>query len=289
MILFILYSVKLTKPLNMINRSFLTGLFLFTFMNYQLAQCVSDETHVISFEVDAVTYEIVKENLNWQNAAACAVERGGFLVEINDYDEQVAVYNQLLNSDIDVTKTVAPDGGLASYVWTGGNDRANEGIWIWDGDNDGEGTQFWEGDASGYPLEFSNWGNEPDNYNNQDGCGLALTNWPFGSAGQWNDVRDINTLYFVIEFPDESSNNDRLLPEQVMIYPNPASDYLFIDIPQDQSDHELVLWNILGKRIQKNTCGPGKNKISLEKIPHGIYFLHLQSAGKTQTKRLLIQ
>lgn len=271
------------------NRNFLSLFFLFISFGYLAAQCVSNESNVISFEVDAISYEIVKEKLNWQNAAACAVERGGFLVEINDFDEQVAVYNQLKDSDIDVSKTIAPDGGLASYVWTGGNDRANEGMWIWDGNNDGEGLQFWEGDASGYPLEYSNWGNEPDNYNNQDACGLALTDWPLGSAGQWNDVKDFNTLYFVIEYPEETSKSKEILRKKINIYPNPASDRVLIEIPDNQSDYAITFLDILGNCIQKNNCSPGLNKITLKNLQPGLYFVQYPVDGNIQMKRLLIR
>ena len=77
----------------------------------------------MEFGLDGINYEIIKEKLNWVGAAFCAVERGGYLVEINDYDEQNRLFDELQDSDIDLAMTIAPDGGGASYVWTGGNDR----------------------------------------------------------------------------------------------------------------------------------------------------------------------
>lgn len=116
---------------------------------------------------------------------------------------QYLIFNALNNASITNSNTVAPDGGGAAYVWIGGNDLTTEGNWVWDGNNDGKGIQFWLGDTSGNPVNnlYNNWGKEPDNYlNSQDALGLALTNWPLGSAGQWNDIDDSNKLYFVIEF-----------------------------------------------------------------------------------------
>ena len=106
------------------------------------------------------------------------------------------------NANIEVDNTVAPDGGGGSYVWLGGNDLAEEGTWIWDGDNDGNGTQFWQGAADGAPVGglYNNWGNEPDDWNGQDALGLSLNGWPLGVAGEWNDVDETNSLYFVIEY-----------------------------------------------------------------------------------------
>ncbi len=166
-----------------------------------LGQC-TDTSNIYSFVHDGKIYEVIKENKTWVDAAACAVERGGILTEINDTSEQNAIFTELnSNAGINVNNTVAPDGGGGSYVWIGGNDLSVEGNWVWDGDNDNNGTQFWMGTSTGNPVGglYNNWGNEPDDFQGQDALGLSLNGWPFGVAGQWNDVDHINTLYFVVE------------------------------------------------------------------------------------------
>lgn len=155
-----------------------------------------------SFSFNGQDYEIVLSNMSWVNAAAFAVSRGGFLAEINGADEQDAVFGALTEASISIENTVAPDGGGASYVWIGGNDLATEGEWLWDGNNDNIGTQFWMGLSDGTAVGslYNNWGNEPDDFGSgQDGLGIALTDWPLGVAGQWNDIDHTNELYFVIE------------------------------------------------------------------------------------------
>ncbi|MFK7922749.1 MAG: DUF5018 domain-containing protein [Bacteroidia bacterium] len=157
---------------------------------------------IVSFSHNAKNYEIVKESKNWVDAAAFAVERGGILAEIDDLDEQNAIFAALENASITPSKTVSPDGGGASYVWIGGNDLATEGNWIWDGNNDLTGAQFWMGTQSGSVVNdlFNNWGDEPDDFGaGQDALGLAITDWPLGVAGQWNDLEHTNKLYSVIE------------------------------------------------------------------------------------------
>ena len=158
---------------------------------------------IVPFTYNEKNYEIVKDNKTWVDASAFAVDRGGFLAEINNEAEQNAIFIELGNASIIINNTVAPDGGGASYIWIGGNDIATEGDWIWDGDNDQTGNQFWMGTLAGAPIGglYNNWGDEPDDFGSgQDGLGLAITDWPFGVAGQWNDVDDSNTLYFLIEF-----------------------------------------------------------------------------------------
>lgn len=170
-------------------------------------ECASDR-HVYSFTYDGKNYEIIKLNRTWEQASACAVERGGYLAEINDAAENTAIFKELRdNADIDLDNTVGLDGGLASFVWIGGNDAETEGTWVWDGNNDKVGIPFWQGEADGVAIDdrFSSWGNEPDNSAGQDGLGMALTQWPLssgvlGSAGQWNDIKLSNSLYYVVEF-----------------------------------------------------------------------------------------
>jgi len=174
--------------------------------NDNTEDCTSADK-VYSFTYNGTSYDIVKITKTWKDAASCAVERGGYLAEINDEAENTALFNELANAGISNSSTVASDGGGASYVWIGGNDMASEGSWIWDGKNDHSGIQFWQGDSNGAPVGglYNNWGNEPDDYENkQDALGLAITKWPLslgnlGSPGQWNDVNEDNKLFFIVE------------------------------------------------------------------------------------------
>ncbi|GEM_PF-1565874 len=177
------------------------------------AQCASS-ANIYSFVYDNRTYEVVRENRSWSDAAACAVQRGGKLAEIDSPAEQSAVYLQLIMyANITVTATRPYDGGGAGYVWLGGTDRVREGTWIWDGKNSGSGAQFWQGlsAANGGSTVgglYSNWGNEPDNFGGgpgkpgQDALAIALSNWPLGTAGEWNDLNESNQLYYLIEYPN---------------------------------------------------------------------------------------
>jgi hypothetical protein len=171
--------------------------------------CASPD-NIYAFTYDGKNYEVVREHRTWEEAAVCAAERGGYLAEINDEAENTAIFDEVLNNaSIDLSMTIPLDGGGASYVWIGGNDFATEGTWVWDGNNDGTSAQFWEGDFDGTVVGglYNNWGDEPDNFggapspfDGQNALGLALTAWPFGIAGRWNDVNEANTIYYVIEY-----------------------------------------------------------------------------------------
>ncbi len=256
-------------------------------------QCV-DDANVYSFEYNGKNYEIVKETKTWTAAAACAVERGGILAEINDANEQNAIFNQLnSNAEIDVNNTVAPDGGGASYVWIGGNDLGVEGNWVWDGDNDNNGVQFWMGDYDGEPVGdlYNNWGNEPDNFGGQDGLGLALTDWPLGVAGQWNDVAHTNALYFVIEYPTASSTEEINFENKINIYPNPALDYLTIEI-NELSVRNMVILNSLGQEIKVIDTKQNSRlvNVDLSDLNEGLYFVKITSSENQMiTKKIIVK
>ena len=248
-------------------------------------------TNLYSFDYDGRTYHIIKDVKNWVDAAACAVERGGQLARINDVAEQTAIWSELANANIDLTSTVAINGGGASYIWIGGNDLAAESTWIWDGNNDGTGDQFWSGDTNGNAVGglYSNWGNEPDNAGNQDCLGIALTQWPLnsgslGSAGQWNDLKAENLLCYIIEYPT-ILNIAETEEENIIIYPNPVKNTLNIN-----TEHKVVeinLVNIQGQVI-KNIKANNITTIDVSDITEGIYILQLNFENNhTITKKII--
>lgn len=256
-----------------------------------LGQC-ANTSNIYSFVYNGRTYEVIKENKNWVDAASCAVERGGILTEINDVAEQNAIYTELnTNAGITVNNTVAPDGGGGSYVWIGGNDLSIEGNWVWDGNNDNNSTQFWMGTSTGNPVGglYNNWGNEPDDFGGQDALGLSLNGWPLGSAGQWNDVDHTNTLYYVVEHPTVLSTGDIDFNNKIKLFPNPVVD--FVTVETNGIDvREIVILNSLGQTLRTiNMRGNlTSEKIDLSYLKSGIYFIRISSKnGKSTIKKII--
>lgn len=244
-------------------------------------QCASP-SNVHRFVHDGRTYEVIKEKKTWSDAAACAVERGGILAEINDAAENTAIYNALGNAGITNTDTTPSDGGGAAYVWIGGNDTQTEGTWVWDGDNTGTTSGFWSGTASGSAVNsaFTKWGQasfgsnqEPDDYNsNQDGLGIALSTWPYGSAGEWNDLNTSNLLYFVVEHSSLLSEKKLAIENQLKLVPNPVINDLIITGDQAINVKEVVVANILGQKILRTTVdGRRSPKINVRHLENGVY------------------
>jgi hypothetical protein len=177
----------------------LTIILLVLTSNHVTGQC-ANSSNIYDFTYNGKSYEIVKENKTWIDAAACAVDRGGVLAEINDLDEQNAIVSEINNAGI----TFLPGSSDPQYMWIGGNDFLNEGNWVWDGDNDSIGAQFWMGTSTGNPVGglFNNWGNDPDNYLGQHALAMSLICWaPPCETGLWTDMDHTNTIYYIIEYP----------------------------------------------------------------------------------------
>ncbi len=257
------------------------------------AQNCASPDNIYHFVYNNKSYEIVKQNKTWTDAAACAVERGGYLAEIDDEDEQNQLYHHVKNvAGINPVNTIAPDGGGASYIWLGGNDIAEEGKWIWDGNNDGDGPQFWQGTTSGVPVGglYNNWGNEPDNWSNQDGLGLAITDWPLGTSGQWNDVDDGNDLYFIIEYDEVLGVNESLEDEGFIMNPNPAKDLVMLKTSESSGIiKNITVINSAGSKVLiKDFPNNTKNHVfSLQQFDPGMYIVQVTTERNTFFKKLI--
>lgn len=263
------------------------------------AQC-AQTANIYSFTYNGHNYEIVKEMKSWTDATACALERGGYLVEINDQAEQTLVYSKIAAAGISTTYTQVPDGGGTAYLWIGATDKVFEGNWIWDGKNIGYGTNFWNGQGTagaggGMAVggAFINWGgkstgtpNEPDDYGGlQDAAGIALAGWPSGTtmlgiAGEWNDLAISNTLYYIIEKnPADVKENDNSL--NLEIFPNPGTDFIQIKGFNFNKNTEITIMDSNGKTILNQELN--SDKIDISKLAAGTYFITVISENKNNS------
>ncbi|MFI5222526.1 MAG: T9SS type A sorting domain-containing protein [Bacteroidia bacterium] len=262
-------------------------------------QGCANSSNIYTFKYNGKKYEIVKEQKSWVDADACAVARGGYLVQINSKAEQDSVYHALVSgSGISSTYTVVNDGGGIAYVWIGATDKKTEGEWLWDGNNDGVGANFWNGQGNAGPIgggsavggAFVNWGgastgtyHEPDNYNgNQNAAGIALGTWPYGKPGEWNDINQSNTLYYIIEY-DSASSSGYNTPvnenKNVFVYPNPANNLVNISTSNSENISSVSIMNFAGELFSKQIFTAKNSQLNISDLRPGIYFLDIELAS----------
>lgn len=246
--------------------------------NHSSGQC-ADSTNIYAFVYNGHSYEVVKENRTWTDASACAVDRNGYLAEINDLEEQNAIFNELANNAGIVTNNTQNQFGTAS-VWLGGSDAGTEGNWIWDGNNDGIGPQFWSGAASGNPVGglYTNWGTspaEPDNSGGQDHLTIIIKTTAV-NFGLWNDLVATNSIYYLIEKDSIISGSDVELKSNMNIYPNPFNDFLTIENNNSVAIVNMEIFDLLGQRVKAfNTNEMINKEVDISTLNYGIYILNV--------------
>jgi hypothetical protein len=279
----------------------LISLFAFGKFGSVSAQCAS-AVNIFTFSGTTSNYELVKEAKTWTAAAACASQRGGYLVEINNQAEQTLVYNGIISSSVANNYSPVGDGGGASYIWIGGNDKVTEGDWFWDGNNDLVGTKFWTGqgaaganNGAAFGGAFVNWGGkstttikEPDNFNsNQDAAAIALMQWPYGIAGEWNDIAETNAIYYIIEIPLSTKLNLTTDAENaISVYPNPAKDK--VELSSDIEFKKITITSIDGKVLKTFSSTQKSQTIDISTLSKGIYFINITTVtDKLITKKIV--
>ena len=84
---------------------------------------------------------------------------------------------------------------------------------------------------------------------------------------------------------DSGSVND------IIIYPNPVKNILFVILPKDMGkSYEFNIYNSFVQLIKHGTIfNDNSNKIDLSNIPDGIYYLVIYTKNKKYLKEILIK
>jgi hypothetical protein len=120
-------------------------------------------------------------DMDWASAEAYAEGLGGYLVTINDQDEQDWLASTFTDQDLSIGYT----------------DAAEEGTWVW---------------TSGEDPGYTDWA--PGEPNNSDGNENVAVMNAWGTTDQWNDVND--NWSAIAEIPGPFAPNDLLADAQAM-------------------------------------------------------------------------
>jgi hypothetical protein len=72
-------------------------------------------------------------------------------------------------------------------------------------------------------------------------------------------------------------------------YPNPITNNRFTISSNSNGEKELVIFNVLGKKVLSSSFSGVKSTIDVSAISAGIYILKVTEEGKTATKKLVIR
>ena len=114
-----------------------------------------------------------------------------------------------------------------------------------------------------------------DNFSQSDIHGINMLHNNYGNDAYYDNIRITSTT---LGTEDQEINN-------IKIYPNPTSDFVYIDLHDTHSVKELTVYNITGKQVvsQKTT------KIDLRSLPVGTYILKVSFTNGQHLIRKVIK
>jgi len=128
--------------------------------------------------------------------------------------------------------------------------------------------------------------------------GISVIVWPRVGGGGGTDTNQQNHYHITTVRSVDSANilnsidPQVLLASQVGLYPNPAIDYVQVDLPEKMTG-TLSLLTMKGQTLQQFEISPFQQsyRIDLKEVEGsaGIYLLTFSGKGKSWTKKLIIQ
>ncbi|MBI4931123.1 MAG: T9SS type A sorting domain-containing protein [Bacteroidetes bacterium] len=74
----------------------------------------------------------------------------------------------------------------------------------------------------------------------------------------------------------------------INVFPNPTDGKCTLVFASGAKQSYIEIYNVMGEKIYSSQINSGKTEINLSKQPKGIYFLQIQSSGKTYNSKIVI-
>jgi len=107
-----------------------------------------------------------------------------------------------------------------------------------------------------------------------------------------NDVMDDNLDLITYTQSGETSSTQNLDNSKFVVYPNPTSSKLFIQLESISGNGELSIKDIRGQLIQKNNYTINQNStnfIATDNLKSGTYFIELKLQDKIYIQKFIVQ
>ena len=151
---------------------------------------------------------------------------------------------------------------------------------------------------NGLYLAFNYWGMAtPNCYDNSFsgtnnhyiGTKLVLLN---DTLLGWIKVKNVSPGYIIIEEyacqkkPEIIEVNTNTI-EKFKIYPIPFNNILTIEIPTNSIENTLIIYNISGQEVMRQSVKGGKSTLDIYSLVSGVYFIKLINANSTEVRKII--
>lgn len=90
-----------------------------------------------------------------------------------------------------------------------------------------------------------------------------------------------------LELAQILSISDVELQNSILIYPNPTSNYIYVTFPKDVSKVQVVILDVLGKKIFQKQVTNNHNRIDMEHLSNGVYFAKVIHNSESKTFKII--
>ena len=97
------------------------------------------------------------------------------------------------------------------------------------------------------------------------------------------------TLVMSSEEPTGTANLTSQSIKETVIYPNPASEILTIQLAQASKGVQLVMLDNLGKIVIEEIMNSDIKELNVSDLENGLYFVQITSGNVTETKKVIIK
>lgn len=180
--------------------------------------------------------------------------------------------------DEGATVETLPNGGYAAAGYTGSFNHSNGTryhAWLLQTDSTGNTGGCY--DHKVYPILIDNTVTPTD-----------ITLEPSGRVG-------LSPTTFLVEpyhmntisvCPDETGINEWAKPK-VLVYPNPTTDKVFIELPQGVNKATIQVYNAMGEMVESGRCYNNLHQLNFNNYRNGMYILVIQIGEKVWREKLV--
>jgi hypothetical protein len=196
------------------------------------------------------------------------------------------------------TITLGPNGGytdVSEYFYTFGSVWRNSSRKTVTKDSQGNITS---NKTENFDLASGQWQYITENqdiytYNNQFDITEHIVRFP--PLGQQNGQPPLDRFKYVYSnfqyFANPMGISEKGdLKLEAKIYPNPAQNFISISVPENKGETTATISDVTGKTLLKEKLSSGQNQeMNIEKLPKGIYLLHLANSKASVIKKIIKQ
>jgi hypothetical protein len=263
-----------------------------------------DDKYVVA-EIDPLVWDLTKIATDNGIVVVAAAGNGHGNLDSPDYDE----YNSRGDSGAIIVGASMPDTLHETYSFSTFGSRVNINAWGSDVFTTGYGYIQIGPDNDINQYYMSSYSGTSSATAISGGCVTALQSFYYTiSGGQYLtsvEMRDILVQsgiqladttpvgsYIDMEAAMEMmttllSSSDENFENQVIVYPNPTSDFIKIRQLQNTELKKVDVFNSLGKLILSKETNGEEFKLDLTVISQGVYFLRITSGNKIAFKRII--